>query len=301
MTGDGRRAAAYAALLTVTAIWGLTFVLIKDVTDRWSGHQFTFNAIRFWIATLAFAPFLVCAKPIAGAQPRLGAGVFAGLALFGGYALQTAGIGLTTPSIAGFLTGLCIVFVPIGAALLGRPVSRHALAGLAIALPGMVLMSLDPKELRIGVGELLVVGCAISFAVQILVVDRHARNVDPIRFTALQCLVTAVAKTLVSVTVELPRGGLPTLDAGVVGAALFCGLFATTLAFAVQTAVQRSIPATGVAVVFATEPLFAATASWALRGEVLTWQILVGGAAILTGILWTELGPRLRAVRAQSR
>lgn len=299
------RVLADVSLVAVVAAWGYTFVPIKAVTIAWPEHWMLFNALRFWIATAAFLPVLLwrrppAAVPVAGS---LGPGLLTGMAMLCGYGFQTAGLARTEVAIAGFITGLSVVLVPIGARLLGHRLSWAAIAGVGFAASGLAFLCLEPRTagLALGTGEFLVLLCAVSFATQILLTDRFARAVDPIRFTATQCVVTAVGATVWALWFEVREFGWPELTAGVWGAAAFCGVIGSTVSFTVQTVAQRVTPPTHVALIFALEPVFAALFATWLRAEVLTGTMLVGCALILCGMVWSELGPRLVARKSAAK
>jgi drug/metabolite transporter (DMT)-like permease len=282
------------SLLLMVAAWGYTFVPIKAVTQAWPAHTMTFVALRFWLATLAFVPLLAHRRRGAHAPARgsLGPGATTGIALLLGYSLQTAGLAHTTPALAGFLTGLSVVMVPLGARWLGKRVHKGAVVGIVIATLGLGLLSFaDGMVFSLGRGELLVVGCAVAFAAQILLTDRYAAAVDAVRFTAVQCLVTAAGATAYAAAFEIPAAGWPTLTSHIVYTAVFTGIVCTTLAFLAQTVAQRVVPATHVALIYAMEPVFAALASWWLLGEMLTDQRAAGCGLILLGMLCAELLP----------
>lgn len=141
-------------------------------------------------------------------------------------------------------------------------------------------------------------GCALSFAAQILLTDRFAAAVDPVRFTAVQCLVTAIGASAYALAFEIHRAGWPVLSASIVNTAPFCGVVGTTVSFLVQTLAQRVTTATHVALIYAMEPVFAALASWWLLGEQLTLRMQIGCGLILLGMLCAELLPMLKTRKA---
>lgn len=297
MSFRNSRLAADLALLAMVGVWAYTFALVKDVTDLWGKHVMCFVALRFWVACLAFLPLLWWRPTRSDAPPDRShrrAGLWAGVAMLGGYAFQTLGLAHTTASTAAFITALSVVCVPIGARLLGRRVTWWAWGGIVIATQGLALICMpEGFALRIGLGEQLVALCAVSFAAQILITDQVARHVDAIRFTATQCLVTAIGATLYGLLVEVPHHGWPQLGGTVWFAVGYCGVLASTLAFLVQTFAQRRTPATHVALIFALEPVFAAAVAYWLRGEQLTPRMQLGAGLILAGTLCAELGPQL--------
>ena len=178
-----RQLTADAALLLVTLIWGSTFVMVKNAVA--SFPVFSFLALRFAFAALALLPFVVLRPrnaradlPEGKATPlrrRAAAPLLLGVALFAGYAFQTAGLHLTTPAKAGFITGLSVVIVPLFSALILRqPPARNAWLGVGLAVVGLAFLTLQPG-LQVAPGDLLVLACAFAFAAHILLTGHFAR------------------------------------------------------------------------------------------------------------------------------
>jgi drug/metabolite transporter (DMT)-like permease len=293
----GRRRAILAdlSLLLVTLIWGSTFVMVKDAVADYP--VFGFLTLRFGIATLILAPAVVWRKirrPIVARQvirePAAAAPILLGLALFAGFAFQTAGLHLTTPAKAGFITGMAVVLVPVGSALLLKQApDRAAWWGVGLAATGLALLSLN-TPLSVDPGDLLVLGCAVSFAAHILLTGRFAPGQDMLYLLFGQVVMVAMLSALASLALE----ERPPLQANVLFAAVFTGLFATVLAFGIQTVAQRFTSATHTALIFAAEPVFAAIFSLLLIGEVLGPRQILGCALILAGMIVAEFLPAAR-------
>ncbi len=292
------RLLADLALLFTVGIWGATFVMVQDAVQEWP--VFAFLALRFGLAALAFLPLLLWqqrTKRASGGQRagvkawtvRLLPAVVIGLALAASYAFQTFGLLYTTPARAGFVTGMNVVIVPIGAAFfLRQPVRLPAILGVMLAMVGLALLSLD-SNLRMGYGDLLVFFCAVLFAVQIVLTGRFAPETPPLRLAATQIATVAVVSGVLSLIFEAPQG-MPPLTGNVLYAAAFTGLLATTFAFTAQSWAQQVTSATHTALIFSLEPVFAALTSYILIGEVLSGRELLGCVLILSGMLCAELG-----------
>ena len=272
---------ALLALLAVTAIWGVTFVQVKDAVALYP--LFAFLAVRFAIASLTLA---VPAGPRLRTLGRCGwqAGVGLGLLLAAGYALQTAGLERTTVSSTGFITGLYVVFTPLLSYVLFRlRVGPAAWAGVLLATVGLALLSGvgagDP------VGDALVLGGSAVYSLQIVLMERYAPRYDPLALTEAEMIAAFVGFTAVALAlgqVEVPRG------LTVWGALLVTGVFASALAYLVQTWAQQRTSATRTALAFTMEPVFTAFFGIWLAGDRLgTWGWL-GCAVIMTGILLAE-------------
>jgi drug/metabolite transporter (DMT)-like permease len=274
---------ALLALVLVTAIWGVTFVQVKDAVAIYP--LFAFLAVRFAIASLTLAPFA------AGRMRSLDRrGFVAGLGLGGllalGYALQTAGLSRTTVSSTGFITGLCVVLTPITAFILFRTTIGGATwVGVGLSTVGLAMLS--GIEAGSAFGDALVLAAAAVWALQIVVLERFAPHYDAVALTLAEMLAACAGFTVIA----LARGEL-TMPHGwtVWGALLVTGIFASAFAFLVQTWAQRELSATRVALVFALEPVFAGLAGYLFAGDRLGALGWGGCALILSGIVISEPG-----------
>jgi drug/metabolite transporter (DMT)-like permease len=292
---------ADATLLLVTLIWGATFVMVKDAVSAFP--VFSFMALRFLLASVALLPLVIWRRrQLAAAAPdgpfardqginpaRLKRiilpSVLIGAALFAGYAFQTAGLKLTTPAKAGFITGLSVVLVPLASALILRqPPSRNSWIGVGLATAGLALLSLT-ADLRIQAGDLLLVGCAVSFTAPILMLGHFAPRHAPILLTLGQVFVVMLLSAAAAFLFD-PR---TPLTGQVLFAAAFTGLLATAAAFGIQTVAQRFTTTTHTALIFAAEPVFAGLFSFLLIGEVLGPRQLLGCGLILAGMVVAEM------------
>jgi drug/metabolite transporter (DMT)-like permease len=281
---------ALVALLVVTAVWGVTFVQVKDAVALYP--LFAFLAVRFAIATATLTVPAWRRLPALGRRGA-GAGLLLGALLALGYALQTAGLERTTVSETGFVTGMYVVLTPILAlALFGVRTKPAAWVGVALAAAGLALLS------GVGggstAGNLLVLAGAAAYSLQIVLLERFAPQYDPVAFT----LVEMLSAFLVLGAVAAARGELGVPRGWTVwGALLVTGVFASALAFLVQTWAQRRTSATRTALAFAMEPVFAALFGFALAGDRLGTAGWVGCAVIMAGIVLAEPA----AARALSR
>jgi drug/metabolite transporter (DMT)-like permease len=272
------------ALLAVTAVWGSSFVIVKEALL--SLPPFTFIALRFALATAVLTALLW--RRLGRLSRRdVGNGLIVGTFLFGGFALQTLGLGLTQASTAGFITGLSVVLVPIVAYLWlrHRPGVGSAL-GVLLATAGLGLLSLGDK-LELATGDLLVLGCAVAFALHIVAVGRFVPHVDGSGFTIVQVAFVAVIASVVGLSTE--RLDLAALTLPVIASVLFMGVCATAFAFLMQNVAQRFTSPTHTALVFTMEPVFAAVFAYVLLSEQLSARALIGGLLILAGMLLAEL------------
>jgi drug/metabolite transporter (DMT)-like permease len=281
------------ALVGVTAIWGSTFVVVKDAVEKVPVTDFL--TWRFGIAALVM--LLVRPRSVAALGPAgRRAGTLVGVALGVGYLAQTVGLQHTSAAVSGFITGMFVVLTPLGSALLLRSrVPGSAWAAVALATVGLALLSLH--GFSVGYGELLTLGCAAAFALHIVGLGRWASSYDAFGLAVVQLLTTAVLCAAVAV----PGGLVVPHDASVWGALAITSLGATAVAFVVQTWAQAHLAPTRAAVIMTMEPVFSGIFAVLLAGEVLGLRTLLGAALVLAAMLLTELGPRRGAEGAVSR
>jgi drug/metabolite transporter (DMT)-like permease len=272
---------ALAALILVTAVWGVTFVQVKDAVELYP--LFAFLAVRFAIATAVLAPVAATRLRLLDRRAVV-AGAVLGLLLAAGYALQTAGLERTTVSSTGFVTGLYVVFTPLFALALFRVrIGRAVWAGVAVSTAGLALLS--GVGTASSVGDLLVLGGAAAYALQIVLLERFAPRYDVVAFTQVEMAAAFAGFTVVAVAlgqVEVPRGWT------VWGALLVTGVFASALGFLVQTWAQRRTSATRTALAFALEPVWTAVFGFWLAGDRLGAGSWAGATLIMVGIVVAE-------------
>jgi drug/metabolite transporter (DMT)-like permease len=273
--------APLAFLVLVTAVWGITFVQIKDALELYP--LFAFLAIRFAIAVAALA---VPAAPRLRSLGRRGtvAGLGLGALLAAGYGLQTAGLHRTTVSAAGFVTGMYVVLTPVfGYALFRIRAPRSVWLGVGLAIVGLTMLS--GVSAGSTTGDLMVLAGAALYALQIALMERYAPRYDPIAFATAEMIAAFVGFTVVAIAagqVEMPHGWT------VWGALLVTGVFASAFAFLVQAWAQQRTSATQTALIFSLEPVWAGIFGFALAGDRLGAIGWVGCAVILAGIVVSE-------------
>ena len=278
---------ATLGLLAVTAIWGSTFVLIKDVVGRMSVVDFL--AVRFAIAAVVMlALFGVHVLRLGRTQQwrGLALGILYGLAQW----LQTEGLARTSPSVSGFVTGMYVVLTPILALVIFRqrmPLTTWLAAFLATV--GLGVLALNGFAVDMGV--MLTLASAALYALHIVGLGHWSKRGDAFGMSAIQMVGIAV----VCVAATLPHHG-PALppDGKAWVAVLYMALIAGALAMLVQTWAQAHMPATRAAIVMTTEPVFAAGFAVLLGVDALTPRMIAGGALVLVAMYMVELAPRFR-------
>jgi len=300
-----RQLVAEILLVGVTAVWGWTFVMVKDAVSLLP--PLPFLAIRFGIAAFVMTIGLSLFRLGAGRRGRRAvkggirgsfrAGSVMGLLLGAGYIFQTFGLQRTTASNAGFITGMFVVLVPVMQGLVWRvwPDVR-AVVGVALAAAGLFFLSGGATELHLA-GDGLVFLCALSFAAHILATSRYVALYDTSVLTVVQLGVVAVLTGLLSgagAVLGVPVSLWAVGETRVLLALGVTALFASAAAFYIQTYAQRYAPPTRTAVILTMEPVFAGLFGYALAGERLTVWGWVGAGAILCGMLVSEFRPTRR-------
>ncbi len=275
-------ATADLVLLGITALWGFTFVTVKDALR--DADPFTFLALRFAVGALVAG--LVARRALVS-RSAWRAGALLGLFLFTGFSLQTFGLELTTPSRSAFLTGLTVILVPFVSTGLSRrlpPVS--ALAGAALAALGLWRLTGVTLDGPWPLGDVLTLGGTVAYAFHIAVTERVAGRDAPTALVAVQLGVTAV---LCAASIPFAPHHF-TSTPGLWSAVLLTGVFASALAISAQTWGQARTTAVRAALIFSLEPVFASAWSAFLGRERIGAAEFVGGGLILLGIVVSEVG-----------
>jgi len=274
-------------LVAITVVWGSTFVIVKGAVEQMP--PFAFMALRFTLAALVMSPVLIARRRRLD-KATLAAGLALGLLLYAMYAFQTLGLMGTTASKAGFVTGLFVAFVPIiGLVWFRRAPSVTTLLGVVLAVAGLGLMTLTDSW-TMGLGDALVLGAAFFVAVHIVALSRYSPRHDVLLLVSLQLTVAAILHVVSTFAFETPM--LPPTS-GAWGAVALTGLFASALAFFVQTYAQKTVGPTRIAVVLTAEPVFAGIFGYLWRGEIFTPRGWLGAVLILAAMFLVEVWPAL--------
>jgi drug/metabolite transporter (DMT)-like permease len=273
-----------ALLIFVTMIWGSTFLIVQE-TIRLVG-PFTFLAMRFSVAALVLG--IVFRKRLRQiTRTEIITGSIIGLFLFGSYALQTTGLQYTTSSKVGFITGLYIPLVAILAVpMLHQKPTLGSTLGIIFSVIGLILISVNNSfQLTFGLGELLVIGCAVSAALHVIMVSKFAPKVDAINLALVQITLTAIL-SFIAIPIAREPFVLPPLP--VWGSAIFMGVAATAFALVVMNRVQQFMSSTQAILIYALEPVWAGILGY-LVGDPFTLLIGIGCVCILLGMIIGEL------------
>ncbi|WP_409301280.1 DMT family transporter [Peribacillus sp. SCS-155] len=289
-----RTYAADLTLLFVVFIWGATFVMVQNAISFLA--PFTFNAVRFLLAFILLSAWYLLfgrgSKPV-WTRDLVTDGCKIGIWLFLGYAFQTVGLLTTTPSKAGFITGLSVVLVPLfSMMLLKQKPSKNALIGVSAATTGLYLMTVVESS-TLTRGDFYVFLCAISFALHIIMTAKFASKHPSLPLTMVQiltvALLSAVSGVIFNENTSVIFNAEVMLRTEVWIALTVTSVLATAFAFLAQTYFQAFTSATRVALIFAMEPVFAAITSYFWVNERLTAAAIIGCLFIFAGMIFAEL------------
>ncbi|XAM01687.1 DMT family transporter [Phycisphaeraceae bacterium D3-23] len=318
MSNPTPRLSSDALLLITAAIWGTAFVF-QEYAVTAGLEPLTFNAMRFALGGAVLLPLVFVLRrrvrrgflqnashnsaeqtpprgdTPTGSQPfalLIGGGLM-GVALALGSALQQAGLGdaETTAGKGGFITGLYVVLVPVLGIAVGRRTGRWVWLGVAFALVGLFLLSINLEEATptISRGDGLVLLGTAFWAAHILLIDFFSKRGDALILSLIQFFVCAV----LSAAGAWAMGEQVTPDQLTAGwhAIAYCGVMAVAVAFTLQVVAQRGAHPTAAAVIMSSEVLFAAVGGAILLGESMSARGYLGCALMLAGMLISQLAP----------
>jgi len=259
-------------LVIITAIWGITFPLQKLVLQ--SVSPFVYNAVRFWMASL-IAHFVF-------GKGRLKYGVILGVVLALSYASQTWGLSITHATKSGFITSLYIVVIPVFAYFLEneKPSFMQTLS-FFLAFVGLYLISGGVKGFN--VGDLLTIGCAVGFALHVVLITKFSKSFEEKDLVFSQCLMVAILNTTFGLSDTWRLSGYTLIIA------LFAAFFATVYALWIQLKYQKKLGNNLTAMIYLCEPIFAALFSWLILGEHLSFVQFMGCSLMILAIFMSSL------------
>jgi drug/metabolite transporter (DMT)-like permease len=261
----------------VTAVWGWTFVVVKNAISEYP--TLPFLQLRF---ILAFLVMLVLVRRPPKRKELL-VGLLLGAVLAAGYLTQTLGLGLISPGNAGLITGLLVLFTPLIDRVFGVPLRRRTIIAVICSVVGIGMVTGGPSGF--GLGDLLVVACAVLFALHIVLLGRWSPGLASAPLAMVQMGACALI---------FSAGGTLSLSwpsADVWFAIAITGVFASALAFYIQTWAQAHIDASRTALIIAMEPAWAVAAAVVLAGQRFGPLQAAGAALVLAAIVGHELAP----------
>ena len=281
-----KNASGSLLLLLTALIWGTAFVAQRF------GMNFvgplTFQSVRTLLGFAALLPVALYRKKRAGAafrMPSLRASLICGLTLTAATCLQQIALTTVSAGKAGFITALYVVLVPVFGIPLGRRTGRNTWIGVALAVAGLYLLS-SISSLSVSMGELLLIGCAALFSVQILAVDHFAPRCDCVMLSCMQFLVAGLAPLPPALLLEHPQWS-QVWDARL--SIFYTGVFSCSVAYTLQILGQRRTPPALASLIMSLESVFSVIFGALLLHETMTGKELLGCALMLSAVLLSQL------------
>ena len=277
-------------LLFATLIWGSAFVAQSVGMDHLG--PMSFQAVRSLLAVAAMAVLVFCADRDKGQffvlwknKALWKTGILCGLALFVAQGLQQMGLQYTEPGKAGFITAMYIVLVPVFGLFLGRRCGLQIWLSVALAVAGLYLLSCVGVA-RINLGDVMILISAAAFAVQILLIDYLAQELDGLRLNGIQFFVVMVLSALTAVFTETASWQ------GVIDCAvplLYTGILSSGVAFSLQILGQQHLPPEPASLIMSLESVFAVLAGWVILGQTLRPIEAMGCCLVFAGVILCQI------------
>ena len=282
-------------LLLGTVIWGSAFIAQSVGMDHIG--PFTFQTIRCALAVvfllLAATLFDLKKYGFPGSLARWKnpalwkAGLICGAALFVAASLQQVGLVYTDAGKAGFITAMYIVLVPVIGLFLRRKPPKTIVISVLLAVLGLYLLSCMGAS-GINLGDLLLMGCALAFAVQITFIDRFASELDGLRLNCIQALVVTLLSLPLMLFTETVEGASilacwPSLA--------FAGILSMGVAYTLQIVGQKHLEPAAASLIMSLESVFAALGGWLVLNETMTLWELTGCALVFAAVILSQLSP----------
>ncbi|MBD3170824.1 MAG: EamA family transporter [candidate division Zixibacteria bacterium] len=265
-------------LFYCAAIWGSTFFIVKG--SLVGIHPVILVGYRFTLAALILGIILAFKRKnlFANAREGLILGFFLGVL----YLTQTMGLGMTTASNSGFITGMFVAFVPFFGFTVFRIVpSKISLVASVVAMGGLWMLTGGIGG--VNYGDMLTLAAAMSYAIHLLYVDRFVKKkIDPYVLNFQQFLFIGLFALLMGAVFKLP---FEVTGDKVIASVVFLALLPTLSAFVIQLSAQRYVHPVRVSLIFAFEPVFAAAFAWTLGNEPFVAARAAGGGLIVLALI----------------
>jgi drug/metabolite transporter (DMT)-like permease len=285
ITSRKRTLLADAGLLYAAAIWGSTFFLVKGALA--DVDPLVLVAYRFLLAGGLLLGYLLVARK--SVVKGLRQGVFLAVILWLLYVPQTVGLGITTASNSGFITGLFVFFVPLFLrTLFKRRPTMMELTACGVSLAGLWVLTGGLREFN--VGDALTLVAATMYALHLLYSDKYMKaGIDPWVISCQQFLLVGLFSLAGAFVFRLP---LAIGSSAAWFTVIFLALFPTLSAFVIQMLAQKITSPVKVSLIFALEPAFAGVFAWTLGGERFILRSALGGVLIIAALIISGLPSR---------
>lgn len=276
-------------LLGAAFFWGTTFVAQLEGMDGL--EPFSYAAARYLVGFLSLVVLLIFTRRSRAKERRqknyrrgFAIGLIIGVVLFVASSMQQVALQYSTAGKAAFITCLYIVFVPLGAKLLGKVIRRENVIGAGLAIIGLYLLAIG-EGFSIQLGDAILFVSAFFWTAHILIADRFANKVDVIEMSAAQIFITMIFSFVLMFALETPS--LPAM----LNAAfpiLYGGVMSSGVAFTLQIYGQKYAEPSTAAILMSFEAIFGALAGWFFLNEVMSTREIFGCVLMLAGMFATQ-------------
>ncbi len=276
-------------LIATAAIWGFAFVAQRVAAD--SIGAFTFNGIRFILGAISLIPIILIFErkdfSFARFKRTLIFGAVTGTLLCAASGLQQLGVIITgNASKTAFITSLYSVFVPIFLIFMGKRTSLFMWLGVICAVIGLYLISFTGID-GFSIGDIITLIGAVIWAFHVIAIDRFVEHVSPVQYSAVQFAVCGIESLIIAFIFE-DVALAPIFTAAI--PILYGGIMSAGVAYTLQVLGQREADPTYAAIIFATEPIFAAIGEAIILRNFLSPIAYVGCAIIFAGVIISQFG-----------
>ena len=283
------------AILIATIIWGSTFVAQSIGMDHIG--PFTFQAARCCLGGLILLPIIAASDKFTCKNDGKNfltrwldkdlwkAGLLCGIPLFVAMNLQQVALVDTDAGKSAFLTAMYIVFVPVISIFFGQKASKWIPVSVALGVAGLYCLSCVGVT-SIATSDLLLLGCALAFAIQILAVDRFANHVDCLRLNCINAFLCAGLSAIIMAFTEEPTWNA---IKGCFGSIAYAGILSMGIAYSLQNIGQKNLDSSTASLLMSTESVFAVLSGWiVLRERLDLWEGL-GCALVFAAVVLSQL------------
>lgn len=285
-------------IIVITILWGSTFVIVKQSLNDISSLLYV--AIRFTLATLILFPIFLWKKD-KNEKLVTCPGVFLGVLLFLGFAVQTMGLGITTATKSGFITGTAVILIPFFQIFIEKKKpSRGTVIGIFLVFIGLLFFSSGGSSVfeflsligsDFNFGDFLTFLCAVFFAIQIVYIDKYSKENSVLSLLFSQLVTVAVLSILCTIIFSLTsiEPVKAEFNGNVIFSLLFTAIVATLINIGLQTKYQKSISPSKAGIIYTFEPLFAAFLAYLILNEKINNFGYIGSALIFAGLITSEI------------
>lgn len=284
----------YILLLIAAFIWGSAFVAQSDGMKY--VEPFTYGAIRTLIGSLVLIPVIAVfrlknrnntkeTKCYSNKNTVIG-GIVCGFVLFAASSLQQIGITDSTAGKAGFITALYVVIVPLIGIVIGNKIKPVMWLFIAMAIAGFWMLCIK-DGFSVALGDWLILGCAVFFAIHIMVIDYFTeKQTNGIEMACVQFLVAGMLMLICMFIFEKPEINA-ILDAKI--SILYAGVMSSGVAYTFQILGQKNTKPVIATLIMSLESVFAALSGWLILGEVLSFKELAGCVLVIVAVVLAQL------------